>query len=56
LSRDTITEAEKEAPKLRPHKDFKEGVLIESKTPKFKVKQLPKKPLLINQKQTLFLQ
>ncbi len=48
LSRDTITEAEKEAPKLRPHKDFKEGVLIESKTPKFKVKQLPKKPLLIN--------
>jgi hypothetical protein len=48
LSRDTITEAEKEAPKLRPHKDFKEGALIESKTPKFKVKQLPKKPLLIN--------
>jgi len=48
LSRDTITEAEKEAPKLRPHKDFKEGVLIQSKTPKFKVKQLPKKPLLIN--------
>ena len=43
-----ITEAEKEAPKLRPHKDFKEGALIQSKTPKFKVKQLPKKPLLIN--------
>ena len=49
LSRDVAgIAAEKEPSKVKQHKDFKEGRLVESKTPKFRVRQLTKKPLLIN--------